>query len=81
MQTIPYISISSGIPAIFLPLAFILLITAMKDFFEDYKRKKSDNEENARKVKVFDKGVFIDKEWRDLRVGNIIEVKKSKLYI
>ena len=46
----------------------------MKDFFEDYKRQKSDNEENARNVKVFDKGRFVDKEWRDLRVGNIIEV-------
>lgn len=77
MQTIPYISISSGIPAIFLPLFFILVITAMKDLFEDYKRKKSDNEENARKVKVFDKGEFVDKEWRELRVGNIIEVKQK----
>ena len=35
MQTIPYITISNGLPAIFLPLVAILLITALKDFFED----------------------------------------------
>lgn len=74
MQTIPYISISGGVPAIFLPLVFILIITAMKDFFEDYKRKKSDNEENSKKVMVFENGVFVEKQWKDLRVGNIIEV-------
>ncbi|EGR30728.1 phospholipid-translocating p-type flippase family protein, putative [Ichthyophthirius multifiliis] len=50
-QIIPQISISDGVPTIFLPLTVILAITASKDFYEDYKRKKSDNEEN--KVKKY----------------------------
>lgn len=29
-----------------MPLFVILVVTAAKDFFEDYKRRKSDNEEN-----------------------------------
>lgn len=74
MQTVPYITISNGLPAIFLPLAAILIITALKDFFEDYKRKISDNTENSRAISVYENGSFIEKKWKDLRVGNIIEV-------
>lgn len=47
MQLIPEISISNGVPVIFLPLAVIVAITGIKDFFEDYKRRKSDIEENS----------------------------------
>lgn len=50
---IKIISITEGVPTIFLPLFTILAVTAIKDFFEDYKRKKSDNEENSRKVLVW----------------------------
>jgi len=47
------ISITEGVPTIFFPLFAILTVTAIKDFFEDYKRKKSDDEENSRKVLVW----------------------------
>jgi phospholipid-transporting ATPase len=53
LQIIPAISISGGIPTIYLPLVIIVVITAMKDFYEDYKRKKSDTEENERKCQVW----------------------------
>lgn len=43
---IPAISISEGVPTIFMPLFVILLVTAAKDFYEDFKRRTSDNEEN-----------------------------------
>ena len=74
MQTIPYISISEGIPAIFLPLAFVLAITALKDLFEDRKRKKSDIEENMQKTMVWEKNSYKETVWKMLRVGNIIKV-------
>jgi len=51
---IPQISISDGVPTIFMPLFVILLVTAAKDFYEDFKRRTSDNEEN----KVEDKFRF-----------------------
>ena len=54
MQFIQIISISEGIPTIFLPLVVIVAVTAIKDFYEDYKRKKSDQEENTRRVLVWD---------------------------
>jgi phospholipid-transporting ATPase len=75
MQAIPYISISEGVPVIFLPLVVIIFISGFKDFYEDYKRKKSDNEENSRKILVFEKDKFIHKEWKDILVGNIVKVR------
>ncbi len=50
---IPVISISEGVPTIFLPLFIIVLVTAIKDGYEDYKRRKSDKEENRSLVEVF----------------------------
>lgn len=41
------ISISEGVPTIFLPLLVIVIVTGAKDFYEDFKRRTSDFEENA----------------------------------
>ena len=51
----PAVSNSDGMPTIYVPLIIIVLVTAIKDFYEDYKRKKSDQEENNRKCKIWDK--------------------------
>ena len=40
---IPQISISGGFPVIFIPLSIVVSVSALKDLFEDLKRKKSDN--------------------------------------
>jgi len=40
------ITISDGVPTIYFPLVTIVTLTAMKDYYEDYKRKRSDREEN-----------------------------------
>jgi len=40
------ISITNGEPVIFGPLAIVVSISMVKDFFEDYKRHRSDKEEN-----------------------------------
>ena len=80
MQTIPYISISEGIPVIFLPLAFVLLITAMKDLFEDLKRKKADVEENSQNILIWEKENWKSSNWKNLRPGNIVKVKKMGVW-
>lgn len=74
MQALPEISISSNIPVIFLPLLVIIAATAGKDYYEDNKRKKSDREENIQKVYVYENEEFIEKAWKQIRVGNIIKV-------
>ena len=52
LQVIPPISISGGKPAILLPLLFVVIVSAVKDLFEDLKRHNSDTKENNRKVIV-----------------------------
>ena len=76
LQTIPEITISGGQPVILFPLFVIVAITAAKDFFEDFKRHRSDREENYRKVKLFNtrSRKFETKPLKDLRVGDIAKV-------
>ena len=80
MQAIPFVSISKGLPVIFLPLALILLASALKDFFEDYKRKKSDREENNQEIEVLENNSFVKKYWKSLYVGNIIKAIKKIIF-
>lgn len=54
MQMIPIISISGGKPVMLMPLAFVILVSMIKDIFEDYKRHKSDKLENYKLVDVYD---------------------------
>jgi phospholipid-transporting ATPase len=57
-----------------MPLAVILMITAIKDFVEDLKRHKSDKEENNRKAFVIRNGNLVETIWSDIMVGEIIKV-------
>ena len=77
MQIISAISISNGQPVIYIPLAVILMITAVKDMFEDLKRHKSDNEENNRGIMVLRDGTLMESVWRNIMVGEIIKVKNK----
>lgn len=45
----------------FLPLAFVLSVTAIRDIFEDYRRYKSDKEVNRKLCMVFDRYVTISR--------------------
>ena len=76
MQMIPLISISLGKPAMLLPLTFVIVLSMIKDIFEDYKRHKSDKSENYKNVLVYDSifKEFVDRHWCDIRVGQIIKV-------
>jgi len=49
MQMIPLISISNGQPAMALPLVFVVIVSMIKDAYEDYKRHVSDKAENDAK--------------------------------
>ena len=43
MQTIDIISISAGKPVMLMPLSFVIVVSMIKDIFEDFKRHKSDH--------------------------------------
>jgi len=78
---VPAITISKGVPANLPPLAFILFVTAMKDLFEDLKRHRSDTSENNKPVEKLNKNGGLETiRWLDLRVGDIIKMKRDEYF-
>jgi magnesium-transporting ATPase (P-type) len=76
---ISFISNTNGLPTQFPPLLFIVLISMIKDGYENYKHYKSDMEENNRTVKVLDKnGALVEKFWADLRIGDVIKIAEDE---
>jgi phospholipid-transporting ATPase len=76
------ISISGGKPTMLFPLSIILVLSMVKDIYEDCKRHKQDKKENHQSVykynqttKDFDKTI-----WKELLVGNIIKVENDKFF-
>ncbi|RDX91712.1 Phospholipid-transporting ATPase 1, partial [Mucuna pruriens] len=61
-----------------LPLAFVLLVTAVKDAFEDWRRHRSDKFENNRLAFVLVNGKFQEKSWKDVRVGEVIKISANE---
>jgi phospholipid-transporting ATPase len=51
------------------PLTVIVIISMIKDIYEDYKRHVADKAENERKVSAFSENLFKETEWSSLRVG------------
>ena len=82
LQCFTEISNADGKPIILMPLCIVVLINSIKDFYEDWKRKSSDDEENNRKVEVYDldQKQFVIKKWKDIFVGNIVKIKKDEYF-
>ena len=80
MQSIRVVSNTEGIPTICVPLGFIVILSMIKDFFEDYKRKSSDAAENKKVTYVFEKEQqkLVKKEWYELRVGDVIRLEQNE---
>nr|CAB3500955.1 unnamed protein product [Digitaria exilis] len=61
-----------------MPLAFVLAVTAVKDAYEDWRRHRSDKNENNRTVSVLMDGVFQPKRWKDVQVGEVLRVAANE---
>ena len=69
MQMIPAISISGGKPAQGMPLTFVVILSMIKDAYEDYKKgvnDKTENEENKVDCKPFNAQQFKNVEWQNV---------------
>lgn len=80
LQVIPQISVSDSVPTIVVPLLFLLTLSAIRDFVEDYRRWKSDAEENNKKVEVRGEGGWEQREWREVKVGDVLRVKENEYF-
>ena len=76
MQMIKSISISAGSPVMLMPLTFVIVVSMIKDIFEDWKRHKSDDLENNKLALVWDESIgdFKQQPWKLLKVGQIVKV-------
>ncbi|WVZ26569.1 hypothetical protein V8G54_005113 [Vigna mungo] len=61
-----------------MPLAIVLLVTAVKDAFEDWRRHKSDKIENNRFGLVLVNDQFVEKKWKHIRVGEVIKIRANE---
>lgn len=53
---IPETTTTGGVPLVYSPLALIITISMVKDFLEDWKRRKEDIKENNHIVEVLKDG-------------------------
>lgn len=73
MQLIPAISITNGQPAMLPPLCFVIVVSMIKDAYEDYLRHNKDREENeAFCLVVRDEGNVDATKWKDVQVGDVV---------
>ncbi|KAK0592320.1 hypothetical protein LWI29_017186 [Acer saccharum] len=73
LNQIPQLAVFGRFASI-LPLSLVLLVTAVKDGYEDYRRHRSDKIENNRLAWVLLNDQFQQKKWKDIQVGEIIKI-------
>ncbi|GFY82488.1 aminophospholipid ATPase 1 [Actinidia rufa] len=56
------------------PLLFVLCVTAIKDGYEDWRRHRSDRNENNREALVLQSGKFQFKKWKKIRAGEVVKI-------
>ncbi|KAG2404501.1 Phospholipid-transporting ATPase [Vigna angularis] len=56
------------------PLLFVLCVTAIKDGYEDWRRHRSDRNENNRESLVLQSGDFRSKKWKKVQAGEVVKI-------
>lgn len=75
------ISTSDGQPTTFYPLVLIVLISAVKDMVEDFKRHRADHEENSRVTHLLkENGRFEATPWREIRIGDVVKIDRNEYF-
>ncbi|KAF2273383.1 phospholipid-transporting ATPase-like protein [Westerdykella ornata] len=77
LQQIPGISPTKRYTTI-VPLGVVLLVSAVKEYVEDYRRKTSDQQLNNSKAQVLKGSSFVDTRWINIAVGDIVRVESEK---
>mmetsp|Transcript_68704 Transcript_68704/g.119338 ORF Transcript_68704/g.119338 Transcript_68704/m.119338 type:complete len:1134 (-) Transcript_68704:162-3563(-) len=80
LQCLPRVTTTGQIPSIALPIIVILSMNAIKDGIEDYRRHKSDKEENERETLCVSTkgGEAKPTKWDQVKVGDYIVVQANE---
>lgn len=81
MQQIPDVS-PTGRYVTIMPFTVILMLTALKELIEDYKRHSADKKVNSAITSVYDPSLkaFKDVQWKDICVGDILRVNDARFF-
>lgn len=77
LQQIPNVSPTNRYTTIG-PLLVVLLVSAIKELVEDYKRRVSDRSLNNSKTQVLKGSAFHEAKWVDVAVGDIVRVESEQ---
>ncbi|KAK9473910.1 uncharacterized protein V1510DRAFT_362296 [Dipodascopsis tothii] len=77
VQQVPNASPTNRFTTI-LTLGIVLSVSALKELFEDFKRHSADKELNNSRVRVLNNGVFEQRRWVQVGVGDIIRVESEE---
>ena len=82
LQSVRSISYTGQMPLILIPLSVVVILNGIKDLYEDFTRKKSDNEENNKITLVYDSisKSFYPKKWKDIKLGEIVKVNNDESF-
>ena len=80
LQVIEEISTTKGKPVILGPLLILIMVSAIKDLFEDLKRRKQDEKENFQPVLLSQNGEFRPIPSSFLHVGNVVKIRKNEYF-
>lgn len=78
LNQIPVLS-AFGRTASLFPLLLVLIVTALKDGYEDWERHRADRVENAREslVRSQEGGQFVPKKWASIAVGELLKLHNN----
>ena len=79
IQLIPDISPTNKFGTL-IPLGVVIILSAIKEIFEDLKRHKQDSEVNTRIAKVLKGSTFDPVEWRKVEVGDIVRLENGDFF-
>ena len=77
LQQIPSVSPTNRYTTI-VPLVVVLLVSAVKESIEDYKRRLSDRALNYSRTRVLKGSSFHSTKWVDVRVGDVVRVESEE---
>lgn len=74
LQTIKPISLTSGVPTMLVTLSFVIILSMIKDFIENYKLWSRDKKENNFLVELRNGSHWSKVAKAELKVGSIVRV-------
>jgi phospholipid-transporting ATPase len=77
LQQIPNVTPTNRYTTI-VPLGIVLLVSAIKELIEDYKRRSSDTSLNTAKTSILKGSQFQDQKWLDVSVGDIVRINSEE---